>query len=345
MEKITTIGLDLAKSVFQVHGIDAAGGVVVRKALRRSQMLPYFTKLTPCLIGIEACATAHHWARELMKLGHDVKLMPPAYVKPYVKRGKNDANDAEAICEAVTRPTMRFVAVKTPEQQAGLAIHRIRDLLIKQRTQLVNMIRGQLAEFGIDITRGIHHAVQFVDKFMAGAELNLPLLAVDLIQGLSEQLRALQIRIAAVDKQMLTWFRQSELAQRIETIPGIGIVGASAFAAAVGDPHQFKSGRQFAAWIGLTPRQNSSGGKDKLGRISKMGNRHLRRLLIIGMTARIHWARRKPETASPWLRDLIDRKPARVVSVALANKAARTVWAIMVHGGTYRKPAANLAAA
>jgi transposase len=336
--EISTIGLDLAKSIFQVHGVARDGTVVVRKALRRSQMLPFFSKLPPCLIGMEACATAHHWARELGSLGHDIRLMPAAYVKPYVKRGKNDANDAEAICEAVTRPTMRFVAVKSPDQQAGLAIHRIRDLLVKQRTQLVNMIRGQLAEFGIDIARGLHHAMRFINKVLAGDVAALPVLAMELIQGLAEQVLALQGRIAQVEKQMLGWFRQSDLAQRLATIPGIGIIGATAFVAAIGEPGQFRSGRQFAAWLGLTPMQNSSGGKEKLGRISKMGNRHLRRLLIIGMTSRIHWAKRKPQDTDPWLRTLVERKPVRVASVALANKSARIVWAIMAHGGSYRKP-------
>ena len=336
--EITTIGLDLAKSVFQVHAVDAAGTVVIRKVLRRAQMLPFFSKIAPCLIGIEACATSHHWARELAKLGHEVRLMPPAYVKPYVKRGKTDANDAEAICEAVTRPTMRFVAMKSAEQQAALALHRTRDLLVKQRTQLVNMIRSQLAEFGIEITRGITHALALIERITKGAELALPPLAVTLIVGLAEQARALQARIVDLEKQLLTWFRSNDLAQRLETIPGVGLIGATALAASVGDPHQFKSGRQFAAWLGLTPLQNSSGGKERLGRISKMGDKYLRRLLIIGMTSRVHYARRRPDPRERWLHDLIARKPARVVSVALANKAARIVWSIMTRGGSYRRP-------
>lgn len=338
--EITTIGLDLAKSIFQVHGIDEHGAVVVRKALKRSEMRGWFAKLPPCLIGVEACSTAHYWGRELGGLGHTVKLMPPAYVKPYVKRGKNDANDAEAICEAVTRPTMRFVGIKSADQQAALAIHRARDLLVKQRTQLVNLLRSELAEFGVDIRRGIGYAMGFVGKLLAGEADTalLPPLAITLITGLAGQLIALQASIAAVDKEMVAWFKGSDMAQRLETIPGIGIIGATALAASISDPHQFKSGRQFAAWLGLTPQQNSSGGKTKLGRITKMGNQHLRRLLIVGMTSRIHWATRKPETSTAWLRDMLARKPVRLVSVALANKTARAVWAIMTRGGSYRKP-------
>ena len=342
---ISTIGLDLAKSVFQVHGVDASGATVIRKTLRRSQVLPFFTKLPPCLVGMEACGTSHHWARELMKLGHEVRLMPPAYVKPYVKRGKTDANDAEAICEAVTRPTMRFVAPKSPEQQAALALHRTRDLLVKQRTQLVNMIRGLLAEFGIDIPRGLERALTMARQIVTGELLDVPNEAMTSIVILCEQALAVHERLRTIDRAMLTAQRSSDLALRLATIPGIGPVGASALAASVGDPHQFRSGREFAAWLGLTPLQNSSGGKERQGRISKMGDKYLRKLLIIGMTSLVRRAKYKPDSVDPYVADLLARKPVRVATVAMANKAARIAWAIMVRGGTYRAPAQRLLAA
>lgn len=336
--EITTIGLDLAKSIFQVHAVDAAGTVVVRKALRRSQVLPFFTKLPPCMVGIEACGTSHHWARELAKLGHEVRLMPPAYVKPYVKRGKTDANDAEAICEAVTRPTMRFVPVKSPEQQAALALHRTRDLLVKQRTQLVNMIRGLLAEFGIEIVRGLHHAIELAARIAKGDAPEVPQLAVRVITGLAGQIGELQVRLAALEKELLAWHRSNELSQRLGTIPGVGLISATALAASVTDPGRFRSGRQFAASLGLTPLQNSSGGKEQMGRISRMGDRYLRRLLVIGMTSLVRRARTKPGSVDPRIAAMLARKPARVVTVAAANRTARVAWAIMARGGTYRAP-------
>jgi transposase len=334
--EISTIGLDLAKSIFQVHGVDEAGNVIIRKALRRSQMLPFFAKLPPCLIGIEACGTSHHWARELTGLGHEVRLMPPAYVKPYVKRGKTDANDAEAICEAVSRPTMRFVPVKSPEQQAALAMHRTRDLLVKQRTQLVNMIRGLLAEFGIDIARGLERALLLAGRIADGEAPDVPAEAAGVIAMLCQQAFDVHLRLRQIDRDMLAWQRSNDVAVRLATIPGIGPVGASALAVSVTDPHQFKSGRQFAAWLGLTPLQKSSGGKERLGRISKMGDKYLRKLLIVGMTSLVRRAKYKPETVDPRLADLLARKPVRVATVALANKAARIAWAIMVRGDTYR---------
>jgi len=336
--EITTIGLDLAKSIFQVHAVDAAGAVVVRKALRRSQVLPFFTKLPPCLIGIEACGTSHHWARTLAKLGHEVRLMPPAYVKPYVKRGMTDANDAEAICEAVTRPTMRFVPVKSPEQQAALALHRTRDLLVKQRTQLVNMIRGLLAEFGIEIVRGLHHAIELAARIAKGDAPEVPDLAVRVITCLAGQIGDVQVRLAALEKKLLAWHRSNELSQRLGTIPGVGLISATAFAASVTDPGRFRSGRQFAASLGLTPLQNSSGGKERMGRISRMGDQYLRRLLVIGMTSLVRRARAKPESVDPRIAAMLARKPARVVTVAAANRTARVAWAIMARGGTYRAP-------
>jgi transposase len=335
--KTSTVGLDLAKNVFQVHGVDEAGEVIVGKSLRRRQVLPFFERLDPCLIGIEACGTSHYWARELSALGHRVKLMPPAYVTPYVKRGKTDAGDAEAICEAVTRPTMRFVAIKSVDQQAVLALHRVRDLLIRQRTQLVNMMRSQLAEFGIVLAKGIQHVLRLVERLLDGEALELPELAAKIMIALAEQVRDLQARLRDLDKDLLAWFRGSEVARRLETIPGIGIVTASALAATVTDPHQFTSGRQFAAWLGLTPRANSSGGKDRAGRISKMGDRYLRRLLVSGMTSQLRSARRHPDK-HPWVTGLLHRKPAKLVAVAMANKAARTAWVMMTRDEVYRAP-------
>jgi transposase len=334
--QITTIGLDLAKHVFQVHAVDAAGGVVIRKALRRTQVLPFFAKLPPCLIGIEACGTSHHWARELLRLGHEVRLMPPAYVKPYVKRGKTDAADAEAICEAVTRPTMRFVPVKSREQQAALSMHRARNLLVKQRTQLVNMMRGLLAEFGIDIPEGLERALLMARRVVDGVAPDMPVEAVKIIGMLSRQALDTHAQLREIDRALVALQRTDDVARRLATIPGIGPVGATALAAAVTDPGQFRSGRQFAAWLGLTPLQNSSGGKERLGRISKMGDKYLRKLLVIGATSLIRRARRKPETMDPRLPDLLARKPVRLATVAMANKMARIVWAVMTRGEVYQ---------
>jgi transposase len=344
--QITTVGLDLAKRVFQVHAVDASGGVVVRKALRRSQVLPFFTRLPPCLIGMEACGTSHHWARELSRLGHQVRLMPPAYVKPYVKRGKNDVVDAEAICEAVTRPTMRFVAMKCAEQQAALSLHRTRNLLVKQRTQLVNMIRGLLAEFGIDIPQGLERALGLARQIAKKeATPDVPPMAMQVLELLAGQVLDTHVRLQAIDRSIIALQRSDDIARRLSTIPGIGPVGATALAASVVDPGQFRSGREFAAWLGLTPSQNSSGGKDRLGRITKMGDRYLRRLLVVGATSLIRGAKYKPVTADPRLVALLARKPLRVASVAMANKMARVVWAIMVRGEVYQaRHAPHLAA-
>ena len=335
---ITTIGVDLAKNVFQVHGIDAAGEVVLRKVLRRRQVIPFFAKLPPCLVGMEACGTSHYWARELSGLGHEVKLMPPTYVKAYVKRGKSDAVDAEAITEAVLRPTMRFVAVKSPDQQAALMLHRSRDLLVRQRTQLVNMIRAQLAEFGFVIAKGIQHALDVVARLLGGEVIEIPAIAATALLVLAEQVRNVQSQIRELEKELLKWFRGNEVAQRLAKIPGIGYITATAMVASVTEPQQFSSGRQFSAWLGITPLQNSSGGKERLGRISKMGDQYLRRLLVTGMTARIGAAVRKPETADPWLVAMLARKPRKLVAVALANKTARIAWVVMARGESYRKP-------
>ena len=269
-----------------------------------------------------------------------VSGVPPAYVKPYVKRGKSDASDAEAICEAVSRPTMRYVAIKSAEQQAALAIHRTRDLFVKQRTQLVNMIRGLLAEFGIEIRRGLEQALVQAKRMAAGEMTGIPPLAAKMIAGLAGQVLDLQVRVREIERELLAWHRSSDVAKRLATIPGVGIICATALAASVTDPHQFRSGRQFAAWLGLTPLQHSSGGKERLGRISKMGDKYLRRLLVVGMTSLVRRAKYKPDAVDLRLTALLLRKPVRVVTVALANKTARVIWAIMARGGTYRMPAA-----
>jgi transposase len=336
--EITIVGLDLAKSIFQVHAVDAAGTAVVRKALRRAQVLPFFAKLPRCLVGMEACGTSHHWARELTKLGHEVRLMPPAYVKPYVKRGKTDAADAEAICEAVTRPTMRFVPIKS-----ALALHRTRDLLVKQRTQLVNMVRALLAEFGIEMARGLHHALRLAERLSAGDAPEVPALAQRVVTGLADQIGAVQVQLARLEQDLLAWHRSNELSQRLATIPGVGVISATALAASVSEPERFRSGRQFAASLGLTPLQNCSGGKERMGRISRMGDRYLRRLLVVGTTSLIRRARAKPEAVDPRIIAMLQRKPVRVVTVAAANRTARVAWAIMTRGDTYRAPMAAAA--
>jgi transposase len=334
--EITTVGLDLAKRVFQVHGNNAAGQVVLRKVLRRTQVLPFFAKLPPCLVGMEACGTSHHWARELIGLGHTVKLMPPAYVKAYVKRGKTDAADAEAICEAVTRPSMRFVPIKSREQQAALSLHRARDLLVKQRTQLINMMRGLLAEFGIAIPDGLERALLMTRQVVDGAALDVPVQAGRIVLMLSQQALSTHAQLREIDCALARLHRTDDMARRLATIPGIGPVGATALAASVTDPGQFRSGRQFAAWLGLTPLQNSSGGKERLGRITKMGDKYLRKLLVIGATSLVRRAKHKPETADRRLVALLARKPVRVATVAMANKIARIVWAVMTRGDVYQ---------
>ena len=335
--QVTTIGLDLAKSVFQVHGIDAAGRMVVAKALRRGQVLAFFAKLPRCVVGLEACSTAHHWARELARLGHEVRLMPPAYVKPYVRRGKNDAADAAAICEAVTRPSMRFVPVKSVEQQAALMVHRSRDLLIRQRTQLINALRGHLAELGLVAAQGREGGATLIGLVRTQAAPALPATVRAALMPLIGQLEALQQQLAALDKTIHAQHHASEASQRLETIPGIGVIGATAIAATITDPGAFKSGRDLAAWIGLVPRQNSSGGKERLGSISKQGDRYLRKLLVVGASAVLRHARSHPDK-HPWLMQLLARRPAKVAIVALANKMARIAWAVLSRGETYRAP-------
>lgn len=337
---ITTLGIDLAKSVFQLHGIDADGGVVMRKKLRRGAVLDCLGKLEPCLIGMEACATSHYWAREIAALGHDVRLIPPAYVKPYVKRQKNDAADAEAICEAVTRPNMRFVPVKTEDQQGVLVLHRSRDLLMRQRTMILNAIRAHFAEFGVIAAQGPRMVADLVSRLRDDDTLGLPEVAQSALLALAGQLDNLAAEVRNIERQLMAWHRQNAASQRLETIPGVGLITATALAASVPNPAAFKSGRQFAAYLGLVPRQNSSGGKDRLGHISKMGNGYLRRLLVVGATS---VTRRAPTTdtrSGAWMRSLLERKPTRLVTVAIANKTARTAWALLAKGEDYKAVAA-----
>jgi transposase len=333
-----TIGIDLAKSVFQVHGVDTNGAVVIRKKLRRAEVLKFFEALTPCLVGMEACATAHFWARELSTLGHEVRLMPPSYVKAYVRRQKNDAADAEAICEAVTRPSMRFVAVKSAERQSVLALHRTRELLVRQRTMLINAIRGHCAEFGLVAPQGARRVTELVERLRQTEGSALPNLVRSALLMLAGQLDALATQIHGLERRLLAWHRQDQASQRLATIPGVGIITATALSAAVTDPSVFRSGREFAAFLGLVPRQNSSGGKDRLGRISKMGDRYLRKLLVVGATSVIRRARTGAVGAAPWIRSLLERRPARVVTVAMANKTARIAWAVLARGEVYRVP-------
>ena len=334
---ITTIGLDIAKHVFQVHGVDANENVVVRKTLRRSQMIAFFSALPRCLIGMEACATAHYWARELTKLGHEVRLMPAKDVKAYLKRNKNDAADATAICEAVRRPTMRFVRIKTAEQQGQLMQHRTRDLLMRQRTQLINALRAHLAELGIVAAQGNKGVAELLAVVADERDTRLPIDARASVIVLAAQLEALQTMIGSLDKRIKMQHRSNEASMRLETIPGIGIIGATAIAATVTDATMFRSGRDFAAWIGLVPRQNSTGGKQKLGPICKQGDPYLRRILVVGAHAVLQRAMQNPDKY-PWLTQLLARRPFKVVAVALANKMARIAWALLVHGGTYRAP-------
>lgn len=338
--KPITIGIDLAKSVFRVHGVNADGEVVIRKKLRRTEMLKCFAAIEPCLVGMEACATAHFWARELSRLGHKVRLMPPSYVKAYLRRQKNDAADAEAICEAVTRPNMRFVPVKSADQQGVLVLHRTRDLLVRQRTMLINAIRGHCAEFGMIAPQGARRSVELIKQIREAEASALPDLARSTLLMLAAQLDALAMQILSLERQLMLWHRQDETSQRLATIPGVGIITATALAASVTDPSLFRSGREFAAFLGLVPRQNSSGGKDRLGRISKMGDGYLRKLLVVGATSVIRRATDNASATGVWVRSLMERKPSRVVTVAMANKTARIAWAVLARGEVYRAPVA-----
>jgi len=344
MKEVITIGLDLAKNVFQVHGVDGSGDTVMRRQLRRSQLLPFFKKQRPCLVGMEACATSHHWARQLIELGHGVKLMPARYVKPYVKRNKNDAVDAAAICEAVTRPTMRFVAVKSAQQQSVLMLHRTRELLVRQRTMLVNAIRSHMAEFGIVAPVGVPRVKELFAVIADADDDRLPAIARACLEGLANQFLSLHEEIATAERRIHAWHRSNEASRRLETIPGIGPITATALAATITDPSVFTSGRELAAWIGLVPRQSSTGGKERLGRISKQGDQYLRWLLVAGAMSVIRQAKRRGTTSLPWLANLITSKPTKVAAVALANKMARIAWAVLRQGGTYQKPATAAAA-
>jgi transposase len=338
---VTTIGLDLAKNVFQVHGVTEEGEIAFNRSLRRTQVLPFFQRLGRCcVVGMEACGTSHYWAREITKLGHHVRLIPPSYVKPYVKRGKSDAVDAEAICEAVTRPRMRFVEIKTADQQALLFLHRGRDLIVRQCTQLINMLRGMLAEFGVTVGQGIGRAIAFARGVIDGLLPDLPEVAQDVIANLSQQLVALDMRVRWYELRMRVEAKKDPRVSLLRTIPGVGPVTASAIVATVGSAAQFRNGREFAAWLGITPLNRSSGGKERLGRITKMGDRYLRRLLIIGMTARVRQVRRYPERSDPWTKAILERKPARLATVAMANKTARIAWAILTRNERFEVRAA-----
>ena len=333
--QISTIGLDIAKNVFQVHGIDAAEKVVVRKQLRRGQVLKFFASLRPCLVGMEACATAHQWARELTKLGHEVRLMPAKDVKAYVKRNKNDAADAEAICEAVRRPTMRFVRAKSAEQQGRLMQHRTRDLLLRQQTQVINALRAHLAELGIVAAQGREGLKQLLTIIADERDERLPIDARASLIVLAAQLQALHTMIGSIERRIVVQHRANEASKRLECIHGIGVIGASAITATVTDPSAFRSGRDFAAWIGLVPRQDSTGGKQKLGPISKQGDRYLRRILVVGAVSVLRRAKLNPEKY-PWLTQLLARRPFKVVAIALANKMARIAWALLANGSHYQ---------
>jgi transposase len=338
MEKITTIGLDLAKSIFQIHAIAENGSVVVRKALRRSQMLDFFGSLEPCLVGVEACASAHYWANAISRFGHTVRLMPPAYVKAYVKRNKTDAADAEAICEAVTRPTMRFVPVKSPQEQAAGMVLKTRELFVRQRTQAANAIRAHMAELGIIAAKGMTSIAKLIAVLRDGDDTRLSAAARVGLLELAEQIEGLTTRINVLDTKIVAAVKADDTARRLTTIPGVGPIIAATVRAAIQDPASFRTGRDLAAWIGITPRSNSSGGKERLGRISKRGNKQLRTLLIVGATSVLKQARRGVKLPA-WIVSLMARRPYKVAAVALANRMARTIWALLVKGGTYQVPA------
>jgi transposase len=333
---ITTVGIDLAKNVFQVHGVDARGKVVLRRQLRREQVAAYFVNLPPCLIGMEACASSHHWGRTLERYGHTVRLMAPQFVKPYVKTNKNDAADAEAICEAVGRPNMRFVPIKSIEQQAILSVHRVRQGFVKARTGQANQIRGLLGEFGLVIPKGICHVAERVPALLEDASNELPLAFRQLIDRLTSHLKELDQQVRELERQIVAWHRSSELSRKLEKIPGIGPLAATALVASIADARSFDNGRQVSAWLGLVPRQNSSGGKAALLGISKRGDVYLRTLLIHGARSAILAAKRQSECKNVWMANLLNRRHANIAAVALANKNVRTVWALLAHGRDFK---------
>ena len=333
--RIIRIGLDTAKHVFQVHGVDESEQPVWRRQLRRGAMVRFFSRLAPTRIGLEACGGAHHWARVLRGLGHEVAMLPAQYVKPYVKRGKSDAIDAAAICEAMSRPGMRFVAPKSAADQAGLMLLGVRDLLVKQRTAVMNAMRGHAAEFGVIAARGQVKIAELLQRARA-PEAGVPDLALELLGLLSQQLDAIEARLKSLEGQLMARHKADPTSQCLATQPGIGPIAAVSFALKVPDPKAFRSGRHFAAWLGLPPKEASTGGRRRFGRISRAGDEGLRRLLVLGATAVIRAA--KPGRASPWLIDLLARKPRKLAAVALANKMARVLWAMMVSGEVYRRP-------
>lgn len=340
MEEITTVGIDLAKSIFQVHAVDQAGHVVLQNALKRRDMIAFFGKLPPCLVGLEACSSAHHWGRVLRQLGHDVRLIPPAYVKPYVRRQKNDAADAAAICEAVTRPTMRFVPIKTEEQQAALMLHRARSLLLSQRTALICAIRGHMAELGLIAPRAVRNMGPLLDVLADEADESLPPLARAALKPLADQLTHIDIQLARLDRELQKWHRANPVSQRLASIPGVGPLIATAIAATVTEPSMFSSGREFSAYLGLAPRQNSSAGKTRLGRVSKMGDRYVRTLLVNGAVSLLSPTRKRSCALDVWAKTLTEKsKPTKLVALALANKMARIAWALMARGEAFRDPA------
>jgi transposase len=342
---VVTIGLDIAKSIFQVHGVDSDANTVLRRRLGRTDLLPFFAKQPPCVIGIEACSSAHHWARELSRLGHQVRLIPPQYVKPYVKRNKTDAADAEAICEAVGRPNMRFVPIKCIEQQSILALHRVRALLVRQRTSAVNAMRGLLSEFGIVAAKGIRRVEELRQRLNRTESSLLPDEAREAIRVLFDQLDGLQERVDRIEARILAWHKTSQASRRVASAPGVGPLTATAIIAAVGDGRQFKSARHFAAWLGLTPRIQASGGKEHIGRISKGGDRYLRTMLIHGARAVVGTAFRKDVRPKQWLTELLRRRPVNVVATAVAHKTARALWAMLTRDEFYRPRGAVLPAA
>ena len=335
MENVSIIGLDLAKNVFQVHGARSDGSVAFRRKLSRAKLLSFFAAAPPCIVAMEACASAHHWARQIGKLGHEVRLIAPIYVKPFVKRNKNDAADAEAIAEAASRPTMRFVAVKSVEKQAAGVAFKTRDLLVRQRTQTINAVRGHMAEYGVVAPNGPVHVERLVEA-TKDPQSGLPASIVGVCQMLLEHIAALSEQIALLEKQLRERARADDTAKRLMTVPGIGVICATAMEALAPPPESFAKGRDFAAWLGLTPKQNSSGGKTKLGATSKMGQRDLRRLLVSGAIAQVRWAARKGAPEGSWLARMMKKKPRLVVAVALANRTARIAWALMTKGGVYR---------
>jgi len=336
VNKIIRIGMDTSKSVFQVHGVDAAENAILRKRLRRSQVLEFFAKLAPMKIGVEACGAAHHWARELNALGHEVVLLPPQYVKPYVKRGKNDAADAEAICEAMSRPTMRFVPVKGAEQQAAQMLIGLRESLVRRRTQLSNAIRGHAAEFGLTAAKGLAKIEPLLARI--AQDERLPALAKDLFRTLAEEYARLDAQLQKIEAKLMAWHRDNELSRRLAQVPSIGPVIATVMAIKVSDPKAFRSGRDFAAWIGLTPKDHSTAGRTRQGVITRAGDEMLRSMLVVGAMALIQQVKRGRGHPSPWLVELLKRKKLKLAAVALANKTARIAWKLMVSGERYMPP-------